>query len=508
MRLYRWQKECLQAWIDNQHRGISDVATGTGKTTFALACCDYILKRYPDTHVRVIVPTQKLASQWKKDIICFFHHEENTASFVQIYSSLNRRKDAVFTIYVINTARTCLNGHIIRDMKQNLHTFLIVDECHRAASPSNRNIFYFEETESYRPELCFLLGLSATPDRPDYPDVLTDSLGKIIYHYDTKEAEKDHIINPFQIISTSVKLTGDEMTEYGDLSFSINRLYGLLVRDYPELKKMQEAVFFRALNQMAAEDEESLAYRYLKLIRKRRSLLYTAENRLHVIHEIIKHSHHQKCIVFSERIDQCECIYHNLQKFYPNKVGHYQSEMDADTRKRNMDLFALGEYRILVTCRALDEGLNVPDAAIGIIASSSSVERQHIQRLGRILRRSDNKGLSVLYYIYTESTVENPIFLSDSSIVYQEYLNPSQGFICREYENAAISLRDEMKYEPRKDQNIFEKAIEEASGTADWLYPEGEYENLILHSSSMYEEDYWRIMERMADIHRKQKDRD
>lgn len=62
-----------------------------------------------------------------------------------------------------------------------------------------------------------------------------------------------------------------------------------------------------------------------------------------------------------------------------------------------------------------------------------------------------------------------------------------------------------MKYEPRKDQLTFEKAIEEASGSADWLYPEEEYEHLILTSSSMYEEDYWHIMERMSQVHHQQK---
>lgn len=504
MELYRWQKACLQAWIDNQGRGIVDVATGAGKTTLALAISKYILDKYPDTHIRVIVPTKKLASQWKKDIILFFHCEENINSFVQAYSSNNRRKDSVFTIYIINTARTCISGHIVSDIKKGIHTLMIVDECHRAASPSNQNIFYFKETEFYNQDLCFFLGLSATPDRPDYPDVLTNALGKIIYHYGTKDAENDQIVTPFQIISTSVKLTGKEMDEYGRLCFSMNRLYKQMLKECPKLKALSDAAFFKTLNQLAIEDEESYAYLYLKLLRKRRSLLYTAENRLHVIHEIIKHSHHQKCIIFSERIDQCETIYQRLLKHYPNKVAHYHSEMDSDARKRNMDLFTLGECWILVTCKALDEGLNVPDVCIGIIASSSSVERQHIQRLGRILRRSQNKVLSVLYYIYTEDTVENPIFLSDSSIVYQKYLNSSQGFICKEYENAALSLKEEIKYEPKEDQMTFERAIEEASGSADWLYPVDTYNNLILHSASMYEEDYWRIMKRLSDIHRKQ----
>jgi superfamily II DNA or RNA helicase len=30
--LYRWQKECIEAWKENHYHGIVDVITGAGKT--------------------------------------------------------------------------------------------------------------------------------------------------------------------------------------------------------------------------------------------------------------------------------------------------------------------------------------------------------------------------------------------------------------------------------------------------------------------------------------------
>ena len=56
-----------------------------------------------------------------------------------------------------------------------------------------------------------------------------------------------------------------------------------------------------------------------------------------------------------------------------------------------------GEVEILVTCRALDEGFNVPETEVGIIAASTATRRQRIQRLGRVLRPSNGKSHAIIY---------------------------------------------------------------------------------------------------------------
>ena len=62
----------------------------------------------------------------------------------------------------------------------------------------------------------------------------------------------------------------------------------------------------------------------------------------------------------------------------------------------------LSEYRngyldVLVTCKALDEGFNVPETEVGIIAASTATRRQRIQRLGRVLRPAQGKGSATIY---------------------------------------------------------------------------------------------------------------
>jgi superfamily II DNA or RNA helicase len=60
-----------------------------------------------------------------------------------------------------------------------------------------------------------------------------------------------------------------------------------------------------------------------------------------------------------------------------------------------------------VCCRALDEGINVPETAIAILASSTASIRQRVQRLGRVLRPAHGKEFADIYTIYASDTEES-----------------------------------------------------------------------------------------------------
>ncbi len=110
-----------------------------------------------------------------------------------------------------------------------------------------------------------------------------------------------------------------------------------------------------------------------------------------------------------------ETLYARLQKQFPGQVGRYHSEMDEGSRKNTLRQYQDSEIRILVSCRALDEGLNVPETDVGIIASSASSNRQRIQRLGRILRRSGTNHTACLYYLYIGSSNEERELLAEAN---------------------------------------------------------------------------------------------
>jgi superfamily II DNA or RNA helicase len=118
-----------------------------------------------------------------------------------------------------------------------------------------------------------------------------------------------------------------------------------------------------------------------------------------------------KIIVFTERIATANALYQGLSTLYPNRVGRYHSKMEAAVRELSLEDYRTGKTRVLICCRALDEGLNVPDTEAGIILSSSSGARQRIQRLGRILRKTSNDVMKRIFYIYVPDTVESPTLL-------------------------------------------------------------------------------------------------
>lgn len=72
-----------------------------------------------------------------------------------------------------------------------------------------------------------------------------------------------------------------------------------------------------------------------------------------------------------------------MNRLYPGQTARCHSAMAPDARKPALERFRDGEVRILISCRALNEGFDVPSASIGIVMSSTSVNRQRIQRLGR-----------------------------------------------------------------------------------------------------------------------------
>jgi superfamily II DNA or RNA helicase len=75
-------------------------------------------------------------------------------------------------------------------------------------------------------------------------------------------------------------------------------------------------------------------------------------------------------------------------------------------RKDFLDRFRDGTYPCLVTSKVLNEGVDVPSAAVGVVFSGSGSVREHVQRLGRVLRPSPGKVQAVLYELVSAGTSE------------------------------------------------------------------------------------------------------
>ena len=130
---------------------------------------------------------------------------------------------------------------------------------------------------------------------------------------------------------------------------------------------------------------------------KKARIIKGSVNRLPVSLKIIMGLKIKKAIVFCESIKHADYINNYLLK--KNRFSTvYHTGVSRVVRQSNLMMFKQGVSKVLVTCTALDEGLNVPDIDVAIIVSQTMSNRQRIQRLGRALRKG--KDLAEIYTLY------------------------------------------------------------------------------------------------------------
>ena len=365
-----WQKNAIKSWVDNKHRGIAKVVTGGGKTFFALMCIKKLADENPELRFFVVVPTLALRDQWTLDIIDDLGVPNEDIYCHGIDSTLkNNHKIALM---VINSART--HGSSITSKGEWM---LIVDECHRAASEENRKAMDGKWTAT--------LGLSATPERQYdewYEEHLLPKLGNVIANYDYVQAKKDGVIVDFELRNYKVPLTDFEIEEMGRLTKSI-------------------AAERSRLERSGLHNSDKL----LALLMKRSRVSQRAENRIPLAIRICQEHLGSRILVFHEYIESAEQITRLLEDL-GFRVAAYHSKIGDVNRMRNLRQFRDGMIDVLVTCRALDEGLNVPNTSVGLIVSSTKSIRQRIQRMGRILRTAEGKDMGIIVSIFTENEEE------------------------------------------------------------------------------------------------------
>ena len=178
--------------------------------------------------------------------------------------------------------------------------------------------------------------------------------------------------------------------------------------------------------------------------------------------------------------------------------------MGQQANKNAVERFRAGDIRILITCRALDEGLDIPEVSVGIILSGTSVKRQRIQRMGRIIRRAERKGRASLYYLHTAETAEDVCFLPDAgeSHIYElEFHSGGSGFLNPEYDEEADILLKHMAEEGAGERKLKEaiRCLELGRVRADWRLPLGELDRRIKEARYTGDKNYWICMKKLSE---------
>lgn len=516
-KLYQWQEECLERWFANQGRGLVQAVTGSGKTLLALTAADRLEKLLgQELHVKIVVPTGALMRQWdralREHLISSYGEKRPPASMHGLIglrgSGHQADPDCRYMIYVINSARYELARQILAELRRGDAVLLIADECHHYVSGQNQLIFEFlpyinpEETQFYS------LGLSATLPSGQAQHFLASVLGRKIYSYGMARASALHTVCQYDIYHIGLSFEREERCEYDELTDAMLTLYYKLKEDQPFLDKLSQSEFYELLRVMAAGRNGEIAEtasKYMYLSYKRKSLVCQASARIACVCELIKNlAPHEKILIFGERIGQAEELYWLLQEYYPGRVGRYHSKMGEQANRNILERFRVNDIRILIACKSIDEGVDIPDATVGIILSGTSAQRQRVQRLGRIIRKKEGKSRASMYYLHITGTSEEVCFLPDTGenrLFELEYIPELQAFSHPRYDRRAERVLEKMQKEGKSEEQLKEARRCLGMGTvrSDWLREPEEIAGYIKGARYASEKNYWICMKKMAD---------
>lgn len=511
--LYPWQEQCLKEWQKNHFHGIVNVVTGGGKTYLALAAVRLLAKKVGVSRLRVkiVVPNTSLLTQWSLAVRDFFDESISRRDIGLYYSGRRDTPERPFMIYVINSARYSAARHILKDIEDGFTVFLIADECHRYTGSENQKIFEFLPFTAACPERYASLGLSATPGlkRPENASVLIPALGKEIFKYGLREALEEETLCPYAAFHIALSFTPQEQIEYEELSDRMTKTFSNLISKYPYLKGQNGSQFFSTLCQLAGDSGKyaQIARLYLNLSYKRKHLTSDAGARIPCVLKLISLlDKSSKIIIFGERIEQADTLYEKLDALYPNQAARYHSHMDISARRLALTRFQDSEVRILISCRALDEGFDVPSANVGIVISSASANRQRIQRLGRILRRYEGKEIASLYYLYiaesSEETTWFPVEAQTSTVCELSYDREEDAFSHPVYEKQARAAMRRLR-RAHADKTLLSEArncFRRGLVRPDWLPGEAYCAGKIKDAKTVSERNYWICMKMIARV--------
>lgn len=133
--------------------------------------------------------------------------------------------------------------------------------------------------------------------------------------------------------------------------------------------------------------------------RTQRQISLASEGKLAVLEGLLRQHARDRVLIFTNDNDT---VYTISRTFLIPALTH---QTDLKERREHLARFNDGQYPALVTSRVLNEGVNIPAANVAIVLSGTASVREHVQRLGRVLRRQEGKR-ATLYEVITRGTAE------------------------------------------------------------------------------------------------------
>ena len=417
-KLREYQNEALNNWVDNNYHGIFSMATGTGKTITALSCFDYLNNLKPKLLTVIVCPQKHLISQWEDNLKKYnFKGKTIVASsdnpgwrgdvlgYIGDLKSGNISELVIFTTF----NSFCKDKFVNTLNLYGEESLLIVDEVHGIGSNEFRLGFNVDYT--------YKLGLSATPEIEDDFERTTfvyDEFGGIVYEYSLEKAIENGFLTPYNYYPEFLDLNNDELDEYKFYSMKIANLFAKKKKTRNDENKLQTYLI------------------------KRRNIINNAESKYDYLREFLSKNRDIKDLIVYCTGEQRPIVQDILNELdIPNRkfTGEESSKpvKGQSERDKILELFAKGHYHALVAIKCLDEGVDVPSTQTALLMASTLNSRQHIQRRGRILRKSPGKKRANIYDLIIFPKIKNEpesvkSILKNEQKRYDEYADLAENF--------------------------------------------------------------------------------
>lgn len=358
-----YQEAALHAWSAKQRRGIVVLPTGAGKTRLGVAAMAATRCR-----TLVLVPTRVLMHQWRG--IVQAQLDGPVGLHGDGHHDLRPVTIATYDSAYLNMARI---GHLFE--------LLVVDEVHH----------FGRGVRDEALEMCAAparLGLTATPDR-DAAERLDDLVGPVVFERRIADLAGSFLA-PFDLVELGLELTEVERKSYqadhGRFS-AFRRSVQALVPD-ADWKAIATAA--------AASDAGREAMAAWRRVRR---LLALTQAKLETVGKLLEEHRERKVLIFTA----------DNAAAYQIARTHLVMPITCDIARKERDAalegFRTGALRALVSSRVLNEGLDVPEADVGIVVGGAQGAREHVQRIGRLLRPAPGKR-AIVYELVSRGTVE------------------------------------------------------------------------------------------------------
>ena len=365
-----YQLEALAAWEQEERRGSIILPTGAGKTFLAIQAIQRIKRS-----TVVVAPTIDLLHQWYARLVNAF------AVDVGVYYGGEKRV-LPLTVTTYHSA-----GDLMAECG-NSFKLIIFDEVHHLPAPT------WGETALMTPAP-FRLGLTATyPEEEEQSNGrwrIDELIGPVIYSKRIEDLVGKQLAQ-YRTQRLRIDLTSEERASY-DADYAV---YTAFIRSR-QLRRHHGARWILELMRLSAVDAQA---RQAFLARQRLlRLLARAEGKFKALDALLCEHASEQILVFTE---------HNSTAYeiaYRHLVPVITHETNAAERKHILDGFQSGRYRVIVTSRVLNEGVDVPEAKVAIVLGGTSGAREYIQRLGRVLRKVENRE-AVLFEVIARKTLE------------------------------------------------------------------------------------------------------